>query len=701
MRLLIVGTLKGQLTTATKIAMDNGASVTHAEAIEQAMAVLRGGKGADLLMVDVALDIRDLVMRLEAEHIHVPIVACGIANDARAAVAAIHAGAKEYIPLPPDPELIAAVLAAVANDQPRPGLSRRGDGQGGQARAADRGLGRLGADHRRIRHRQGSAGALRPRPLEPRQAAVHLDQLRGDPGAPAGIRTVRPREGRLHRRDRAPHRQVRGGDRRHAAARRNLRDGRPAAGQAAARHPGARDRPRRRHQAGAGRHPHHRDLEPQPRRGRARRHIPRGPAVPPQRRQPEDPAAARAPGRHPRTGAALRQEIRRGQRRAAAPDLAGSAPGADLEPLAGQRARTGKHHAPRGADGAGRRDRRRRDPHAGRRPARPRQDRARRGARHLRRRTGDARAGRPHRRRCRARPDPGDAEALPRQPHPRRQHPRHLDPHAAQQAQRICRWRAADPAGRLGHAGLSAPGVGGVATIRFEATSLRIARRIRLAENMDGIAGLKIAPGERRIGIEREIGDRERADAVEGPDRKTLHRVQPMSAVFLFFKIKTPHLLVRGRRKMPPAGQRRQAAVSPNLHGQKSVTVALLNLLLLTFRLRTAVHKFRGVCTDTGQTIPGSAPRPSSSSTFPFRFRKATTTRAEALASPSMARCRPSSQASLTASRRHRAPGRVPTTLVVGVPLAIQPQTIQAVWSGVRGSTVIIDTPATLTAIMD
>src|SRR4051794_10949798 len=108
MRLLIVGTLKGQLTTATKIAMDNGASVTHAEDHEQAMRVLRGGKGADLLLVDVALDIRDLVIRLEAaEHIHVPIVACGISNDARAAVAAIHAGAKEYIPLPPDPELIA------------------------------------------------------------------------------------------------------------------------------------------------------------------------------------------------------------------------------------------------------------------------------------------------------------------------------------------------------------------------------------------------------------------------------------------------------------------------------------------------------------------------------------------------------------------------------------------------------------------
>src|SRR5688572_19987417 len=107
MRLLIVGTLHGQLTTATKMAMDKGAAVTHAQHIEQALRVLRSGRGADLLMVDVMLDIRDLVTRLESEHIHVPIVACGTGTDARAAVAAIHAGAKEYIPLPPDPELIA------------------------------------------------------------------------------------------------------------------------------------------------------------------------------------------------------------------------------------------------------------------------------------------------------------------------------------------------------------------------------------------------------------------------------------------------------------------------------------------------------------------------------------------------------------------------------------------------------------------
>ena len=58
MRLLIVGSLRGQLTVATKMAMDKGASVTHAETIEQAMAVMRG-RGADLMMVEVALDIRD------------------------------------------------------------------------------------------------------------------------------------------------------------------------------------------------------------------------------------------------------------------------------------------------------------------------------------------------------------------------------------------------------------------------------------------------------------------------------------------------------------------------------------------------------------------------------------------------------------------------------------------------------------------
>ncbi|PLX33348.1 MAG: sigma-54-dependent Fis family transcriptional regulator [Hyphomicrobiales bacterium] len=116
MRLLIVGGLEGQLSAASKIAMERGAKVLHAESVDQAMKILRTGQGADLLMVDVAQDIIRLTGHLEAERIHVPIVACGVRNDARAAVNAIRAGAKEYIPLPPDPEIIAAVLAAVADE---------------------------------------------------------------------------------------------------------------------------------------------------------------------------------------------------------------------------------------------------------------------------------------------------------------------------------------------------------------------------------------------------------------------------------------------------------------------------------------------------------------------------------------------------------------------------------------------------------
>src|ERR671920_816703 len=115
MRLLIIGRLNGALVTASKIAMSRGAGVTQADGVEQGLSTLRA-KGADLIMVDVALSVRDLVTAIEAERIRTPVIACGAGTDARAAVAAIQAGAKEYIPLPPDPELIAAVIEAVAAD---------------------------------------------------------------------------------------------------------------------------------------------------------------------------------------------------------------------------------------------------------------------------------------------------------------------------------------------------------------------------------------------------------------------------------------------------------------------------------------------------------------------------------------------------------------------------------------------------------
>ena len=117
MRLLIVGSLEGHISAAGQIAISRGAKVAHVDSIDEALAIVRSGQGAELLFVDVKLNIGALVSRLAAERISIPVVSCGIGTNADAAVAAIKQGAKEYIPLPPDPELIAAVLEAVAAEK--------------------------------------------------------------------------------------------------------------------------------------------------------------------------------------------------------------------------------------------------------------------------------------------------------------------------------------------------------------------------------------------------------------------------------------------------------------------------------------------------------------------------------------------------------------------------------------------------------
>jgi DNA-binding NtrC family response regulator len=129
MRLLVVGRLNGMLSSAVKMAMSTGAKVAHVETCEAATHALRAGQGADLLLVDYELDIAALIAANEAERIRVPVVACGVGADSQRAAAAIRAGAKEFIPLPPDIELIAAVLAAVSDDE-RPMVTRDPSMQG-------------------------------------------------------------------------------------------------------------------------------------------------------------------------------------------------------------------------------------------------------------------------------------------------------------------------------------------------------------------------------------------------------------------------------------------------------------------------------------------------------------------------------------------------------------------------------------------
>ena len=116
MRLLLVGTLQGHITEAGRIAMAKGAKVSHAEDEQMALNALRSGKGADLVLIDVKLDVGSFIGSLKSERIQTPVVAFGIGNDTALAVRAIRAGAKEYLPLPPNAELIAAVLEAVSEE---------------------------------------------------------------------------------------------------------------------------------------------------------------------------------------------------------------------------------------------------------------------------------------------------------------------------------------------------------------------------------------------------------------------------------------------------------------------------------------------------------------------------------------------------------------------------------------------------------
>lgn len=116
MRLLIIGDLEGQIGAATRIARSRGAKVTQVADIDSALASLRGGSGADLVMIEAKADVGRLIKSLEAERIVVPVIACGVEHDSVAAVKAIKSGAKEYLPLPPDEALIAAVLEAITEE---------------------------------------------------------------------------------------------------------------------------------------------------------------------------------------------------------------------------------------------------------------------------------------------------------------------------------------------------------------------------------------------------------------------------------------------------------------------------------------------------------------------------------------------------------------------------------------------------------
>jgi two-component system response regulator FlrC len=119
MRLLVIGTINSEIQSAIVIARGHGARVFFEHEITTALETLRNGGGADLVLIDSKMDIASFISSLSAEHINIDVVAYGISSTPKEAVAAIKAGAKEFLPLPPDEKLIAALLTAIT-DNTRP-----------------------------------------------------------------------------------------------------------------------------------------------------------------------------------------------------------------------------------------------------------------------------------------------------------------------------------------------------------------------------------------------------------------------------------------------------------------------------------------------------------------------------------------------------------------------------------------------------
>ena len=113
-RMLLVGLEGSEFRLAADMARDNGADVSTADGVAGALAHLRA-EGADIVMIDVCFDVAYLLERMRAERLGAPILACGIDAPAQVAVAAIRAGARDYLPLPPDRDLIAAAIESIAS----------------------------------------------------------------------------------------------------------------------------------------------------------------------------------------------------------------------------------------------------------------------------------------------------------------------------------------------------------------------------------------------------------------------------------------------------------------------------------------------------------------------------------------------------------------------------------------------------------
>ncbi len=116
MRVLFVGSLGGAFGEAATLAQAHKALVSQVDSLPSALASLRHRDGHDLVLCDVSYGIKTLVHALAAERLTVPVIACSAAVTGEIASQAMYDGACDFMPLPPDPDLMAAILMAASGD---------------------------------------------------------------------------------------------------------------------------------------------------------------------------------------------------------------------------------------------------------------------------------------------------------------------------------------------------------------------------------------------------------------------------------------------------------------------------------------------------------------------------------------------------------------------------------------------------------
>lgn len=117
MRLLLIGKYSSEVSEACKIATDRGARIIHVENPDEGLKKILSGSSSEAVLIDVDEDIAKFIVQLEREHITIPVIAFGINADSKKAVRAIKSGAQEYLPFPPEEELIAAILESITDDK--------------------------------------------------------------------------------------------------------------------------------------------------------------------------------------------------------------------------------------------------------------------------------------------------------------------------------------------------------------------------------------------------------------------------------------------------------------------------------------------------------------------------------------------------------------------------------------------------------